>query len=449
MPQTDDGTLKDISLMLERYLNGEDGETAEKELKKLSIHDIVKVLEFAHDRVRIFKLLGPELQAEVSSILPSKLRRLIVVGLTKGEIEAMIHFADADEAVTIINELPHELQRSLEGQVVNNDKEAAIEMMQFLPDTVGEHLNKGFIVAHEDYVVADVARKVETYLRGHEDVPVIIATDRKGKVLGRIFFAHLITAQPDAAIKDLARPAPIIQHHLDQEVLLHEMKRSPKEDLVVVVDEDKRPIGVIHAREVLRVMEEENTQDMLSFAGVHEDEHAVEPIRKAVSYRYRWLILNLATAFLAASVVSIFQETLNALVLLAVYMPIVAGMGGNAGTQTLAVVVRGLALGEIDKGEGKRVLVKEALAGVANGIIMGVIVALVATLWHGNLMLGLVLAVSMVINLFAAGLFGATIPIVLQKLKIDPAISSSIFLTTVTDIVGFFTFLGLATIVLL
>jgi magnesium transporter len=187
---------------------------------------------------------------------------------------------------------------------------------------------------------------------------------------------------------------------------------------------------------------------LYNFAGVSENERVFDSISTKVKHRYKWLILNLCTAFLAASVVGLFEKTLTQMVILAMYMPIVSGMGGNAATQTLAVMVRGITMGEISLKNAYPAILKEVGTGFINGAINGVIVYIVASFWHGNSMLGFVVGVAMVFNLVIAGLFGALVPLVMKFFGKDPATSATIFITTATDVCGFFAFLGLATLVL-
>jgi magnesium transporter len=220
-------------------------------------------------------------------------------------------------------------------------------------------------------------------------------------------------------------------------------------DAIGVVDDKEQIIGIIHVRDLLKIAQAEATEDIYGFAGVEREETPQDAIFTKVNKRYKWLIINLATAFLAASVVGIFEDTISKLAILAVYMPIVAGEGGNAATQSLAVVVRGLAVDEISWPEARGIIMRESLAGLLNGLIVGTASAFTAYFFGAPMMLGVVLGIAMIVNLFFAGLSGALIPFILKSFKIDPAVASSVFVTTVTDIIGFFVFLGLATLLLL
>ena len=214
------------------------------------------------------------------------------------------------------------------------------------------------------------------------------------------------------------------------------------------MDEVGSILGIIYSDDILKIIEKKSADNLYGFAGVSEEEDIYDSPLTKVKNRYKWLLINLVTAFLAAAVVSLFQDTISAFVLLAVYMPIVAGMGGNAGTQTLAVVVRGLALKEIELKTAKRAIINEVIAGAINGAINGILVALVAWLWNGSFMLGIIVFIAMIVNLIVAGLFGAVIPLALKAIGKDPASSATVFITTATDVCGFFVFLGLASILL-
>jgi magnesium transporter len=207
-------------------------------------------------------------------------------------------------------------------------------------------------------------------------------------------------------------------------------------------------MGIIYSDDVLKILREKESSSLYDFAGVSQEESVYDSARVKIKYRYKWLIINLGTAFLAAFTVGLFDETISKYVLLAVYMPIVAGMGGNAATQTLAVLVRGISLKQIDLKNMWRTLNSELNSGLFNGLINGLIVAVVVTIKDGDFKIGLVLAMAMVINLLIAAFFGTIVPLIMKRLGKDPASSATIFITTATDVFGFVTFLGLATLLL-
>jgi len=229
------------------------------------------------------------------------------------------------------------------------------------------------------------------------------------------------------------------QEEVAREVALYDLLAIP------VVDQENKLVGVVTVDDVLDIIEEEATEDIFYLAGVEGHDHIHTPPLTSVRRRLPWLVVNLATALLAATVVAFYEPTIAQFSFLAVFLPVVAGMGGNAGTQTLTVIVRGLALGEISWESGKSILSKEIVVGLNNGIITGILAGAVAYLWKGSYMLGVILGGAMIINVAMAGVVATLIPLILKRMNVDPAIASGIFVTTFTDVVGFLSFLGLAT----
>jgi magnesium transporter len=254
----------------------------------------------------------------------------------------------------------------------------------------------------------------------------------------------------DDGVEDITayvREAPAVRYDATDADVVGLVREDP-ESAIAVLDDDDSILGVIYAEDLLRLVEAEAGETLYEFTGVAEEESVLDGPLAKVRSRYLWLIVNLGTAFLAAAVVGLFEATIAAFTLLAVYMPVVAGMGGNAGTQSMAVTVRGIALGQVSLSTGARVIGNEVIAGAANGAITGALVAVVAAVFNRSPLLGVVLGVSMVVNLVIAGFFGTLIPLVLSRIGKDPATSATIFITTATDVLGFFVFLGLAKVVL-
>jgi magnesium transporter len=249
--------------------------------------------------------------------------------------------------------------------------------------------------------------------------------------LKKIMTTDLISVTTDTDQEEVAR-----------EVALYDLLAIP------VVDQENKLVGAITVDDVIDVIKEEATEDIFYLAGVEGHDHIHTPPMTSVRRRLPWLVVNLATALLAATIVAFYEPTIARFSFLAVFLPVVAGMGGNSGTQTLAVIVRGLSLGEISWESGKSILKKEILVGLNNGLITGVLAGAVAYLWKGNYMLGVVLGGAMIINVALAGVVATLIPLILKRMNIDPAIASGIFVTTFTDAVGFLSFLGLATLLL-
>ena len=276
----------------------------------------------------------------------------------------------------------------------------------------------------------------------------LYVVDDRNHLVGVVSLRQLLMGPPSTPLKKIMTTDVISvitstdQEEVAQQVALYDLLAIP------VVDEENKLVGVITVDDIIDVIKEEATEDIFHLAGVDADDHVYTPPITSVRKRLPWLLLNLATAFLAATVVAFYEPTIRAFTFLAVFLPVVASLGGSSGTQTLTVIVRGLALGEVNWGRGKSILFKELIVGLSNGVAIGVVAGAVAYFWNGNFVLGLVLGGAMVPTLFVAGLLGTFIPLVLKKINIDPAIASSVFVTTLTDAVGFLSFLGLASLLL-
>jgi magnesium transporter len=276
----------------------------------------------------------------------------------------------------------------------------------------------------------------------------LYVVDGRRHLVGVTSLRRLLLVSPETPLKRIMTPDVIsVRVDTDQEEVARQVA-SYNLLAVPVVDEENKLVGVITVDDVIDVIKDEATEDLLRLAGVSGDERVAAPASEALRKRLPWLAVNLATAFVAASVVALFEGTISRATALAVFMPIVAGMGGNAATQTLTVIVRGLALGELGWSNARKALMKEAAVGLGNGVVLGVIAAGVAWVAKGDPMLGLLLGMAMVLNMFVAATAGTLVPLGLKALKVDPALASSVFITTFTDVVGFAAFLGLATIFL-
>jgi magnesium transporter len=274
----------------------------------------------------------------------------------------------------------------------------------------------------------------------------LYVVDERRHLVGVVSLRRLLLVSPETPLKRIMTTDLISARvDMDQEEVARQVA-SYNLLAIPVVDEESKLVGVITVDDVIDVIKDEATEDIYRLAGVAGDERAFTPALESLRKRLPWLGVNLATAFLAASVVALFEGTIEQITALAVFMPIVAGMGGNAATQTLTVIVRGIALGELTWSNARKALVKEAAVGVGNGVILGLVAAVVAWATRGNPVLGLVLCAAMIINMFVAATAGTLVPLGLRAASIDPALASSVFITTLTDVFGFLSFLGLATI---
>lgn len=393
-------------------------------------------------------LLPPEVQVDVLRALSDASRAYIVPRLPAATIARLLHFAPEDEATDILQYLEED-KRGGVLQRMQPDRKRKIEtLLAFGSETAGGLMDLHFIVVDAGETAGDVLRAAKRVLAESRRMPAILVADAKQRITGVVPSRNLLFTSPEVTALTLQIPLPVISHQLDRERVI-EMLSHGTGEVACVVNDDGQPLGVVHLHDLLKVAEEEATEDVYRFAGVAREEHALSSVLSKVRLRYLWLILNLGTAFLASFVVSQFQSSIEQLALLAVFMPIVAGEGGNTATQSLAVVVRGLAMGEIDWFQARPVIAREAVAGMLNGIIVGTIAAGASQLFGAPPMLGLVLGLAVVINMLVAGFFGSLVPFVLKRLRVDPAVASCIFVTTATDICGFLAFLGLGTLILL
>lgn len=424
----------------------------DKDLRQLlshqDFHIIAQVIDgLTHGKRKTFALLQPEKQAEVALALNEDSKRRIFPRLSDESIARFLHFSDEDDATDILQYLSLQRRQAILSGMRGEKSKKIEKLLKFGSETAGGLMDLNFILVKPEFTFDDVLSKVKKHIEGSREMPTVLVVDEHAKIIGFIPERVLLFPPQNATVDDQTILLPVVSHKMDREKVMQVMSRM-RTEVLCVADESEQVQGVIHLRDLMKVAQAEATEDIYRFAGVDVEEHALDSILVKVRRRSNWLLINLVTAFMASFVVSLFQGTIAALPILAVYMPVVAGQGGNAATQALAVVVRGLALGELPWAKAKRVIVREAMAGTLNGLITGACAGIAAVAFGAHPMLGVVLASAMIINLFVAGFFGALIPFVLKRMKIDPAIASTVFVTTTTDICGFLAFLGLGTMLL-
>ncbi len=410
--------------------------------------DAVTRVATAGDPAAELAALPPRERRAVFFRLSEPTRATIVDGLDEDDLFGFVRRLDPDEATDVLGLADEATRAAVLDRLENARRERVSFLLEFSPESAAGVMVLDYVTVAPETDLATAADRV----RRHEErtgrfptVFVVDGDDLVGELAGQ---ALALEDRGDETAGDHVAPASAVRYDRpDEEVL--DVFRSNPESTVAVLDEDDGIMGVIHAEDLLRSVEADVGETLYEFTGVREAESVLDGPVEKVRRRYRWLIVNLGTAFLAALTVGFFEDTIAALAILAAYMPIVAGMGGNAGTQSMAVTVRGISLGEVSLSTGGRVVLDEVLAGAANGAITGVLVAVIASLVNRSPLLGLVLGVSMVANLVIAGFFGALIPLLLDRQGYDPATSATIFITTATDVLGFFVFLGLAQVVLL
>jgi len=392
-----------------------------------------------------FAELPRERQRDVFFQLPESVQSSLVAGMDREQLQRFVRKLDPDEVADVLGLADDETRETVLQQLDEDRRERAEFLLGFSPETAAGLMHLDYVTVGVDRSLDEIARRVQKHEARTGRVPKIFVLD-EGDLVGELP-GQVLAMNGDVDLREQVRDAPVVSFDApDTEVV--DVFRANPERTVAVLDEEGDIFGVIYAEDLLRVVEEEAGETLYEFTGVREEEGVLDGPLSKIRYRYRWLIINLGTAFLAAGAVGFFEDTIAAFTLLAVYMPVVAGMGGNAGTQSMAVTVRGIAFGQITLSTGRRAIVNEVIAGAANGFIVGVLVAVIASVFNQSPLLGLVLGVSMVLNLVIAGFFGTLIPLVLDRIGKDPATSATIFITTATDVLGFFIFLGLAQSVL-
>jgi magnesium transporter len=399
--------------------------------------------------------------------------RDIILSLTKRKAAAALAAVEEEMALELVEtltdedlagllrELPHNEAADLLGFLSPVRQGAVLDrlpaehapdirqLLRYSEDSAGGIMSDRFIALRSDQTV----QHCMTMLRARggqerEDISYLYVTDNAGRLVGVVPIRELVFAPPDRRIAEIMkREVASVGVHDDQEEIARRFEHYHYLGLPVL-DRRGRLVGIVKATDALAIAREEATEDMQLMVGLSGEERALTPWNKVVGRRLPWLYVNLATAFLAAFVVGLFEETIAQWTALAIFLPIVAGQGGNAGMQTLTVIIRDMALGELAPGDGRRALFKEMALGLVNGLAIGLVVGLLGWWWKNSPELGLVAGAAMLLNQLAAAFSGVLIPFGLKWCKVDPAMASSIFLTTVTDVAGFFFFLGLAALAL-
>jgi magnesium transporter len=361
------------------------------------------------------------------------------------EIAKLVQEIPSDDAAALLDNLPEELKAAVLDLMRPRESGVVENLLEYAERTAGRIMNPYVFALNEDMTVGEAI----TELQGNRDVEMVFylyVVDERKHLVGVVSLRRLLLVSPETPLKRIMTADLIgARVDMDQEEVAR-LVAAYNLLAIPVVDEENKLVGIITVDDVIDVIKDEATEDIYRLAGVSGDERAFTPARESLRKRLPWLAVNLATAFVAAAVVYQFTPTIGALPLIAALMPIVAGMGGNAGTQTLTVIVRGIALGELTWSNARKALLKEVLVGVGNGVALGGVASLLVWLTLGNPMLGVVLGMAMIINMFVAALAGTLVPLGLRAANVDPALASSVFITTMTDVFGFLSYLGLATV---
>ena len=377
--------------------------------------------------------LGPENGAALLATRPAE------------EIAKLAQEIPSDDAAALIDYLPEELSAAVLDLMRPKESGVVENLLEYDEQTAGRIMNPHVFALNEDMTVGEAITELQTN-RDVEMVFYLYVVDERRHLVGVVSLRRLLLVSPETPLKRIMT-ADLISARVDtdqeevaRQVAAYNLLAIP------VVDEENKLVGIITVDDVIDVIKEEATEDILRLAGVATDDRASTPTGESFRKRLPWLAINLATAFIAAAVIASFEGTLRQFTALAFFLPIVAGMGGNAGTQTLTVIVRGIALGELVWSNARKALLKEVVVGLGNGLVLGTLAAGAVWVLRGDPMLGGVLGMAMVVNMFVAAAAGTLIPLGLRAVNVDPALASSIFITTMTDVFGFFVYLGLATV---
>ena len=399
-----------------------------------------------HERRICWPIITPDLHGDVLSFMGDDVLADLMANMDTADLLSATEGLDPDDVADILQDLPEHVMREVLRAMDSQHRRRIETILAYEEDTAGGLMNTDVVTVRSDLTIEVVLR----YLRMLDDFPdntdSLYVVDHNDTYIGTLALSQIVSRSRSLTVSN------VMSHQVDaipadmpsNEVAL----RFEKHDLISapVVDAENRLLGRITIDDVVDVIRDEAEHSMLSMAGLSEDEDTFAPIGKSIHRRSIWLGVNLLTAFLAAWVIGLFDTTIEKQVALAILMPIVASMGGIAGSQTLTLVIRSMALGQLNKQNQRWLLRKELAVGASNGLIWAIAIALVTMLWFSSFSLGLLIGAAIIINLVAAALAGVTIPIGLKKLGIDPALSGSVLLTTVTDVVGFVAFLGFATL---
>lgn len=418
-----------------------------------SLHpsELARLLESLPLRQRavIWEMVEPELEGDVLVEVAEEVRDGLIKGMQAEELLAATDGMELDDLADLVADLPEALTQEVLRSLDKQDQERLRQVLAYDEDSAGGLMNVDIITVRPDVTVEVVLR----YLRAHGDIPdgtdTIYVVTRDNKYVASLYLTRLLTQNPDQSVETVMSTdiLPMPAHTPTEEVVWEFENR----DLLSapVVDDEYRVVGRITVDDVVDIIRDEAEHSFMSAAGLDEEDDMFAPVVKSARRRAVWLGVNLATAFLAASVVDMFQTTVDKIVLLAVLMPIVPSMGGVAGTQSLTIITRAMALGLIDKTNARGILKKELMVGILNSIVWSVVVALFAYAWFNEWRIGAVIAAAMAINLIIAAGAGFAIPLTLKRMNIDPALAGGVVLTTITDVAGYMAFLGLGAAFLL
>ena len=395
-------------------------------------------------RALLLPRIAQEPLAEIVAYLQEERRRVVVAELDAALLGPLLDRVDRDVAVDVLHGLAPE--RAREALASMSSAEEIALLLPHADETAGGRMTSDFIALHQEWTVDEALSYLRRTRPNAEQAFYLYVVDGQHRLEGVVSLRQLVVAAPEERIGTLMTP-DVVSAGIgeDQEDVARRIQRY-RFIALPVVDEERRLAGVISLDDLVHVVEEEATEDMYRMAGLAEDESVLRPVAQSIAPRLAWLLVALVSVFGAAAVVNLFEGTIERVVALAVFMPVIAGLAGNAGVQTITLVVRSLALGEVELRHVGRVLRRELVIGITNGLVIGLLVGVAAFVWKGNVWLGAVAGAAMLLSMATAVTAGVLVPLTLRALRLDPALAAGVLVTTLTDTLGFLFFLGLATL---
>ena len=437
--------------LLREQLNSGGMRSARLMIHSLHPAEVARLLESMplRERAVLWEMVSSDDEGDVLVEVADEVRDGLIKGMQTEDLIAATEGMELDDLADLLVDLPETLTREVLQSLDHQDEERLRQVLAYDEDSAGGLMNVDVVTVRPDVTLEVVSR----YLRARGEMPdgtdSIFVVDRDNGYVGTLFLSRLLTNDEDMIVANIMSTniLPIPAHTPSTQVVWEFENR----DLLSapVVDDDYRIVGRITVDDVVDVIRDEAEHSLMSAAGLDEEDDMFAPVFKSARRRALWLGINLCTAFLAAAVVDVFQTTVDKIVLLAVLMPVVPSMGGVAGSQSLTIITRAMALGQIDRTNARRIMRKEVLVGLLNGVGWAVVVATFTYLWFGDWRIGGVIGAAMIVNLFVAAFAGFVIPLTLKRLNIDPALAGGVVLTTVTDVIGYAAFLGLGAALLL
>lgn len=433
-------------------INAGDARGLGRLLDELHPADVADLMEQVGDSTRrlLLRFWGREIDGEILSELDEGVRREVIAALPEEVLEEAVRDLDSDDVVDLVEDLDDEEQSRLLDALTPSQQVVVREALSYPDYSAGRLMQREVVRAPEHWTVGEM---IDNLRAAEEHLPEqfyhVILVDPRMHPIGYVTLSRILAAPRATALKDITEPSfrtvPVDQDEADVAYAFNQYHLIT----LPVVDAEERLVGAITIDDAMGVLDEEHEEDILRLAGVSDESSLADNVTDTLKRRLPWLAVNLATAILASLVIGIFDEALAQIVALAILMPIVASMGGNAGTQSLTVAVRAIATKDLTGANMWRIVGREVIVGLLNGAVFAIVMGLIAVLWFGDPRLGYVIGAAMIVNLGVAALAGILVPLALERAGVDPALASGTFVTTVTDVVGFFAFLGLGVVVLL